>query len=100
MEISNTFIYVSLTLWQIGFIIGILLRLFYRDDKKKKTKEVFTNRPTSKAVEVKLPKQKKVRHIEIKTKKNIKQKKVGHIEIEKKKKYNATKTRKIIYQIR
>jgi len=84
MEISNTFIYVSLTLWQIGFIIGILLRLFYRDDKKKKTKEVFTNRTTPKAVEVELPKQKKV----------------GHIEIEKKKKYNATKTRKIIYQIR
>jgi beta-lactamase regulating signal transducer with metallopeptidase domain len=71
MEISNTFIYVSLTLWQIGFIIGILLRLFYRDDKKKKTKEVFTNRTTPKAVEVELPKQKKVGHIEIETKKNI-----------------------------
>ena len=41
MEISNTFIYVSLTLWQIGFIIGILLRLFYRDDKKKKTKNAY-----------------------------------------------------------
>jgi len=69
VEISNTFIYVSLTLWQIGFIIGILLRLFYKDDKK--TKEVFTNRTTPKAVEVELPKQKKVGHIEIETKKNI-----------------------------
>ena len=70
MEINNTFIYVSLTLWQIGFIIGILLKLFYRDDKKKKTKEVFTNRSTPKAVEVELPKQKKVGHIEIETRKN------------------------------
>ncbi len=69
MEISSTFIYVSLTLWQIGFIIGILLKLFYKNDKAKK---VFTNTSTPKAVEVVLPKKtKEVGHIEIEMKKNI-----------------------------
>ena len=35
MEINSTFVYVSLILWQIGFIVGILLKLFYKPSEKK-----------------------------------------------------------------
>ena len=68
MEISSTFIYASLILWQIGFIIGILLKLFYKPNEKK----VFKNTSTPRAVEVELPQGKKeIGHIDIQMKKNI-----------------------------
>ena len=69
MEISSTFIYVSLTLWQIGFIVGILLKLFYKPNEKK----VFKNISTPKAVEVELPQsvKKEIGHVDIQMRKNI-----------------------------
>ena len=67
MEISSTFIYVSLTLWQIGFIIGILLKLFYKPSGKKFVSTVVSNTP---AVEVETPKV-QPSHIDVEMKKNI-----------------------------
>ena len=67
MEISSTFIYASLILWQIGFIIGILLKLFYKPSGKKFVSTVVSNTP---AVEVETPKS-KPSHIDIEMKKNI-----------------------------
>tara|TARA_R100000322_G_scaffold152084_1_gene109942 strand:- start:234 stop:539 length:306 start_codon:yes stop_codon:yes gene_type:complete len=68
MEISSLFIYVSLVLWQIGFIIGILLKLFYKPTEKRiKSTIVNTKLP---AVEVELPK-KKTEHVDIEMKKQI-----------------------------
>tara|TARA_R100000742_G_C4272410_1_gene91610 strand:+ start:1315 stop:1623 length:309 start_codon:yes stop_codon:yes gene_type:complete len=69
MEISSTFVYVSLTLWQIGFIVGILLKLFYKPNEKK----VFKNISTPKAVEVELPQsvKKEIGHVDIQMRKNI-----------------------------
>lgn len=66
MEISSTFIYVSLTLWQIGIIIYILLNKFYEKNPKK----IYKTIPTQKAVEVKSPK-KKAKHIDVEMKKQI-----------------------------
>ena len=69
MEISSTFVYVSLTLWQIGFIVGILLKLFYKPNGKK----VFKNVSKPKAVEVELPQsvKKEIGHVDIQMRKNI-----------------------------
>ena len=69
MEISSTFVYVSMTLWQIGFIVGILLKLFYKPNGKK----VFKNVSTPKAVEVELPQsvKKEIGHVDIQMRKNI-----------------------------
>ena len=68
MEISSLFVYVSLVLWQIGFIIGILLKLFYKPTEKRiKSTIVNTKLP---AVEVELPK-KKTEHVDIEMKKQI-----------------------------
>jgi hypothetical protein len=68
MEISSLFVYVSLVLWQIGFIIGILLKLFYKPTEKRiKPTIVNTKLP---AVEVELPK-KKTEHVDIEMKKQI-----------------------------
>ena len=68
MEINNTFIYVSLILWQIGFIIGILLKLFYKPSGKKFLPTAVQQ--TVPAVEVETPKS-KPSHIDIEMKKNI-----------------------------
>ena len=68
MEISSLFVYVSLVLWQIGFIIGILLKLFYKPTEKRiKSTIVNTKLP---AVEVEIPK-KKTEHVDIEMKKQI-----------------------------
>ena len=68
MEISSTFIYASLILWQIGFIVGILLKLFYHPSGKK---FVTTSIPTRiPAVEVERPKI-KPSHVDVDMKKNI-----------------------------
>ena len=59
------FIFCSLILWQIGFIVYLLLNKFYQP------KKLFTQslvRPP--AVEVDLPK-KKIEHVDIKMKKQI-----------------------------
>ena len=71
MEISKTFIYASLILWQIGFIVGILLKLFYNPSGKKILSTVVSNTP---AVEVETPKAKP-----------------SHIDVEMKKKYHYRK---------
>ena len=68
MEINNTFIYVSLILWQIGFIIGILLKLFYKPSGKKFLPTAVQQ--TVPAVEVATPKN-KPGHIDVEMKKNI-----------------------------
>ena len=68
MEINNTFIYVSLILWQIGFIIGILLKLFYKPSGKKFIPTAVQQ--TVPAVEVVTPKN-KPGHIDVEMKKNI-----------------------------
>ena len=68
MEISSLFIYVSLVLWQIGFIIGILLKLFYKPTEKKITPTIVNGKLP--AVEVELPK-KKTEHVDIEMKKQI-----------------------------
>ena len=67
MEISNTFIYASLILWQIGFIVGILLKLFYNPSGKKFIPTVKANIP---AVEVTTPKV-QPGHIDVEMKKKI-----------------------------
>ena len=64
MEISNTFIYASLILWQIGFIVGILLKLFYKPSGKKFVQTAIP------AVEVTTPKV-QPGHIDVGIKKNI-----------------------------
>ena len=56
MEISSLFVYVSLVLWQIGFIIGILLKLFYKPTEKRITPTIVNTKLP--AVEVELPKKK------------------------------------------
>ncbi len=59
------FIFCSLILWQIGFIVYLLLNKFYQ------SKKLFTQpsvRPS--AVEVDLPK-KKIEHVDIEMKKQI-----------------------------
>ena len=61
------FIFCSLLLWQIGFIIGILLKLFYKPSGKKIVSTVVSNTP---AVEVETPKS-KPSHIDVEMKKNI-----------------------------
>ena len=64
MEISNTFIYASLILWQIGFIVGILLKLFYKPSGKKFVQTAIP------AVEVTTPKV-QPGHIDVEMKKKI-----------------------------
>ena len=64
---SITFIYASLILWQIGFIIGILLKLFYKPSGKKFVPTVAQTIPT---VEVTTPKV-QPSHIDVEMKKNI-----------------------------
>ena len=68
MEISSLFVYVSLVLWQIGFIIGILLKLFYKPTEKRITPTIVN--PKLPAVEVEIPK-KKTEHVDIEMKKQI-----------------------------
>ena len=65
MEISSTFVYLSLTLWQVGLIIYILLNKFYDRNPKK---IIQRDQPT--AVEVDLPK-KSVEHVDIAKNKKI-----------------------------
>ena len=67
MEISNTFIYASLILWQIGFIVGILLKLFYKPSEKKFVPTTVQSIP---AVEVTTPKV-QPGHIDVEMKKKI-----------------------------
>jgi hypothetical protein len=67
MEISSTFIYASLILWQIGFIVGILLKLFYNPSGKKFVPTAQKNIP---AVEVMTPKV-QPGHIDVEMKKKI-----------------------------
>jgi len=67
MEISSTFIYASLILWQIGFIVGILLKLFYNPSGKKFVPTVAQTIP---AVEVMTPKV-QPGHIDVEMKKKI-----------------------------
>ena len=67
MEISNTFIYASLILWQIGFIVGILLKLFYKPSEKKFVPIAVQSIP---AVEVTTPKV-QPGHIDVEMKKKI-----------------------------
>ena len=64
MEISNTFIYASLILWQIGFIVGILLKLFYKPSGKKFVQTAIP------AVEVMTPRV-QPGHIDVEMKKQI-----------------------------
>ena len=64
---AEQFILYSLFLWQIGFIVGILLKLFYKPSGKKFVSTVVSNRP---AVEVETPKS-KPSHIDVEMKKNI-----------------------------
>ena len=66
MEISSTFVYISLILWQIGIISYILLNKFYVRNPKKIIK---TSQPT--AVEVDLPKKKSIEHVDVAMNKNI-----------------------------
>ena len=61
---SITFIYASLILWQIGFIIGILLKLFYKPSGKKFVQTAIP------AVEVTTPKV-QPGHIDVEMKKKI-----------------------------
>ena len=65
MEISSTFVYISLILWQIGILSYILLNKFYVRNPKKIIK---TSQLT--AVEVDLPK-KSIEHVDVDMKKNI-----------------------------
>lgn len=67
MEISSTFIYASLILWQIGFIVGILLKLFYKPSGKKFVPTAVQSIP---AVEVTTPKV-QPGHIDVEMKKKI-----------------------------
>ena len=64
---AEQFILYSLFLWQIGFIVGILLKLFYKPSGKKFVSTVVSNTPS---VEVETPKS-KPSHIDVEMKKNI-----------------------------
>ena len=64
---AEQFVFYSLFLWQIGFIIGILLKLFYKPNGKKFVSTVVSNTPS---VEVETPKT-KPSHIDVEMKKNI-----------------------------
>ena len=64
---AEKFIFYSLFLWQIGFIIGILLKLFYKPSGKKFVSTVVSNTP---AVKAETPKS-KPSHIDVEMKKNI-----------------------------
>ena len=64
---AEQFIFYSLFLWQIGFIVGILLKLFYKPSEKKFVPTVVSNTPT---VEVETPKV-QPSHIDVEMKKNI-----------------------------
>ena len=64
MEINSTFVYISLILWQIGFIVGILLKLFYKPSGKKFVQTAIP------AVEVTTPKV-QPGHIDVEMKKQI-----------------------------
>ena len=66
MEISSTFVYLSLTLWQVGIIIYILLSKFYDRNPKK---IIQRDQPT--AVEVDLPKKKSIGHVDVAMNKKI-----------------------------
>ena len=66
MEISSTFVYLSLTLWQVGIIIYILLNKFYDRNPKK---IIQRDQPT--AVEVDLPKKKSIGHVDVAMNKKI-----------------------------
>ena len=66
MEISSLFIYVSLVLWQIGIISYILLNKFYGKNPKK---IIQRDQPT--AVEVDLPKEKSIGHVDVAMNKKI-----------------------------
>ena len=68
MEISSSFVYASLILWQIGFIVGILLKLFYHPSGKKFVSTTMSTMIP--AVEVETPKTKRS-HVDIEMKKNI-----------------------------
>ena len=62
------FIFCSLILWQIGFIIGILLKLFYKPSGKNFVSTTIPSRIP--AVEVETPKV-QPSHIDVEMKKNI-----------------------------
>ena len=64
---AEQFVFYSLFLWQFGFIIGILLKLFYKPSGKKFVSTVVSNTP---AVEAETPKS-KPSHIDVEMKKNI-----------------------------
>ena len=64
---TEQFIFCSLLLWQIGFIVGILLKLFYKPSGKKFVPTVAQTIP---AVEVATPKVQPI-HIDVEMKKNI-----------------------------
>ena len=64
---TEQFIFCSLLLWQIGFIVGILLKLFYKPSEKKFVPTIVSNTPT---VEVETPKV-QPSHIDVEMKKNI-----------------------------
>ena len=68
MEISSLFIYLSLILWQIGFIIWILLKLFY------KPKEIGSKNYTSTQVPQVEVKQSNTKppHVDVMVRKQIK----------------------------
>ena len=66
MEISSTFVYLSLTLWQVGIIIYILLNKFYG---KNPQKIIQRDQPT--VVEVDLPKKKSIGHVDVAMNKKI-----------------------------
>ena len=66
MEISSTFVYISLILWQVGIIIYILLNKFYDRNPKK---IIQRDQPT--AVEVDLPKKKSIGHVDVAMNKKI-----------------------------
>ena len=67
-EMVREFLFCSLILWQIGFIVGILLKLFYHPSGKK---FVSTSMPTRiPVVEVELPKIKPT-YVDIEVKKQI-----------------------------
>jgi len=65
--LTEQFIFCSLLLWQIGFIVGILLKLFYKPSGKKFVPTVAQTIP---AVEVATPKV-QPSHIDVEMKKNI-----------------------------
>ena len=64
-EMVREFLFCSLLLWQIGFMVYLLLNKFYQP------KKLFTHPPVRPlAVEVDLPK-KKIEHVDIEMKKQI-----------------------------